>query len=221
MKFRIAFGLSLALISLSAFPAPAVALFGPKMGSECKVKGETKKIDNKPDICEQSRDGKYRWLINSAPLDKDSALGLVLSSCGSSFDGKYSVYVYPRMMFGALVERGIADGQLKPFTGKQQIVLQYDIDKSNLISTNFEMAATLDSKWNRINSLWINGINSSYTRWSKGGVDQIEAINASQSNIGLIEGICRVASKSGDSSSKKELRTLLSWMTRVVTPYKD
>ena len=221
MKNRILIGFCIAFFGLATLSTPAVALFGPKMGSECKIKGETKKIDNKVHICEQSRDGKYRWLFDGAPSDKDSALGLVLSSCGSSFEGEYSVYVYPRMMFGALVERGLADGQLKPFTSKQEIVLQYDIDKSNKISTNFEMAATLDPKWNRINSLWINGINSSYARWSKGGVNQIEAINASQSNIGLIEGICKVASKSGDTASKKELRTLLSWIDRVITPYKD
>jgi hypothetical protein len=218
---RIALIAIASFVFYSVFPSSAVAFFGPNTGDTCGKKSETKKIDGKAHICEQARDSKFRWLVNSSPSESDSALGLVLSSCGSSFDGKYSVFVYPRMMFGALVERGIADGQLKQFTGKQQLLVQYDIDLSNKISTNLEMAATLDSKWRRINDLWISGINASYSRWSKGGANQIEAINASQSNIDLIEGICRVASTSGDKASKKELRTVLAWMERAIAPYKN
>jgi hypothetical protein len=206
---------SLILVSAS----PANAWFGTKPGSECSNKNELKKIDDKTHICAQARDGKNRWLINTNPKQVDSALGLILSSCGSTYDGEYRVNLYPRLMYGTLIQRAIANGGLTP-SNKEKIIIQYDIDKSDSISNNFEMAITLDPKWKRINSLWISGVNAAYSRYARGGINPIEAINSSQNNLGLIESICKVAKTKGDVLSKNENRTLPKWIERAVLAYK-
>jgi hypothetical protein len=209
----IAFVLVFQLISI----VESQALFGPKSGSTCSQLNEVKRIKGNLHICSEANDKKLRWLLNSEPTDKNSALALVLSSCGSDFEGKYSVYVYPRMMFGALAERGIADGTYKP---KDQRFVDYDIELTRKITSNLEMAAALDSKWRRINLLWNSGIDSAYARWNRGGVTQIEAINSSSSNLDSIEGLCKVALKSSEKEANKEKRTVSAWMARLMQEFK-
>lgn len=205
-------------VLMTSIPVPAQALFGPKTGDECSQKGESKKISGKSHICAQSKDGKNRWLINSTPSDKDAALGLVLQNCGSDYDGKYSVYIYPRMIFGAVVEKTIEAGRYTP-DKKSQSIMDFEISQSQNISSNFEMAATLDPKWTKINNFWTGAIDSAFRRWLSGGVTQLEASIASQSNLNSVESICKVAYKNGQAAANKEKRTVSSWIARVTEGY--
>jgi hypothetical protein len=193
---------------------PANAFFGPKSGSTCAKLNEVREIKSKSHICVEARDKKLRWLLNTIPSDKNAAIGLILRSFLSSYDE--GVYIYPRMMFGALAERGIAAGTFKPNNAK---FIQYDIEQTKKITSNLEMAATLDPKWKRINLLWTSGIDSAYSRWERGGVNQIEAINASANNLDSIEGLAKIALKSGGSEAMKENRTLSDWIDRVAKQF--
>jgi hypothetical protein len=215
---RIATLIFLSLLIIFSSQVPSNALFGPKSGEKCNVKGETKKIGGVSHVCEKSKDGQNRWLINSAPKDRDAALGLVLQNCGSDYDGKYSVYIYPRMIFGAVIQKTIESGEFTP-DKKAESILDYEISKSQEMSSKFEMASTLDPKWNRINTFWTAAINSAFKRWQSGGVNQLEASIASQSNLDSVESICKVAAKNGLSAADKEKRTVLSWMARVTSGY--
>jgi hypothetical protein len=191
-------------------------LFGPKSGSTCSNLNEVKEISSKKHICSEAKDKKLRWLLNSAPTDKNSALALILDSCGMDLPGGFSVYVFPRMMFGALAARGIADGSYKP-TNMSSV--DYDIERSARITRNLEMAAALDSKWKRISSLWNSGIDSAYSRWLRGGVTQIEAINSSSNNLDSIDGLCKVALNAGKKEANKENRNLSAWIARVMKDF--
>ena len=218
-KFIWALALVPALVlSSTASASPANAWFGTKSGSECSNKDELKKIDGKTHICAQARDGMNRWLINTKPKQAHSALGLILASCGSTYEGEYRVYIYPRMMYGALIQRAIANGRLAP-SSKDEIAIKWEIVVSNTISNNFEMAITLDSKWKRINSLWIRGIDAAYSRYVRGGISGLDALKTPQNNLGLIESICKVAKNKGNTLSKNENRTLPKWIERVVKEY--
>lgn len=205
-----------ASFSVLASIQTSVAFFGPKSGSICSKVDEVRDIKSKKHICSKANDEKLRWLINTTPSDKQSAIGLVLSNCGSSIEGEYSVYIYPRMMFGALAERGIAEGSYKP---KDERFVQFDIDQSRRITSNFEMAAALDSRWSRINRLWTSGINSAYSKWNRGGVNQIEAINSSANNLDAIEGLCKIALKLAEGEAIKERRTVSTWIGRVISEF--
>lgn len=192
------------------------ALFGPKPGDICKTTSEKKVISGKKYICELSSDNKYRWLTNEKPTDEQIALSLVMYSCGDFYDSKFIVNMYPRKMFGALVELGINDGQYKPAESSMSMI-NYDIGISSAISKNLEMAAALDSKWSRINQLWIQGIDNSYKRWLQGGVNQIESINLAKNNLDAIESICKVAKIRAESQNQKEKRILVNWLKRVAS----
>lgn len=210
----------IAILSLTLiFPqSPASALFGPSSGDKCSVKDERKKLGGKAHICSQSKDGINRWLINTTPTDKDAALGLVLENCGSDYDGKYSVYIFPRMIFGAVIQKTIESGRYTP-DKKSQSIFNYEINRSRLITGNFEMASTLDSKWIKINNSWNGAIDSAFKRWTAGGVTQLEASIAAESALNSVESICKVASKNGLSAANKEKRTILAWIARVTSGF--
>ena len=217
-KMRIiAIGTLIGILVFSS-QANAVALFGPKSGQECSIKNEKKKIDGKNHICTQSKDGKSRWLVNTTPTDKDSALGLVLQNCGSDFDGKYSVYIFPRMIFGAVVQKTIEAGRYTP-DEKSQSILNFEISRSQDLTVNFEMAATLDPKWTKISNSWIGAIDSAFKRWLAGGITQLDASIASESNLNSVESICKVAYKNGLTAANKEKRTVSNWIARVTSGY--
>jgi hypothetical protein len=190
--------------------------FGPKSNSACSEPNEVREIKSKSYICAEAIDKELRWLINTPPSDENAAIGLILRSFLNNYDEDYRIFIYPRMMFGALAERGIASGDFKP---KNEKFIQYDIEQTRKITSNLEMAATLDSKWIRINSLWVSGIESAYSRWNRGGVNQIEAINASTNNLDSIEGLSKIALKSGEGEALKENRTLSDWIDRVAKQF--
>jgi hypothetical protein len=195
---------------------PISSLLGPETNDSCSELNQVREIKSKSHICAEARDKELRWLINTPPSDENAAIGLILRSFLSNYDEDYSIYVYPRMMFGALAERGIASGDFKPQNEK---FIQYDIEQTRRITSNLEMAATLDQKWIRINSLWVSGIDSAYSRWNRGGVNQIEAINASTNNLDSIEGLSKIALKSGESEALKENRNLSDWIARVAKQF--
>lgn len=221
MRTKVRHLVSILVISCAFLASPqsqAFAFFGPNSGDKCSVKGELKKIDGKNHICAQSKDGLNRWLVNTVPTDKEAALGLVLQNCGSDYDGKYSVYVYPRMIFGAVIQKTIEAGRYTP-DKKSLTILNYEITQAQGMTSNFEMASTLDPKWTKINNFWTGAINSAFTRWLAGGVTQLEASIASESNLNSVESICKVAYKNGLASANKEKRTVSSWISRVTDGY--
>lgn len=208
-----------ALLVQISFAPRAHALFGPEPGDRCQIAGEIKKIKGKSHICAKSRTGDLRWLINTQPSEKDSALGLILRNCAQTLTSPYEVGVYPRMYLGAVVSRAVAEGAFTPKGSITDVVYQVDLDRSRKMTERFEMARTLDSKWSRIQRSWESAIDASYKRWLRGGVSFEMSLGSGEEHLAAIESVCNVASRSGAGAAKAENRDLVSWILRVTRPY--
>jgi hypothetical protein len=122
------------------------------------------------------------------------------------------------MMFGAVLQKTIEAGDWSP-PKKSSALYDYNITRSQRITSNFEMASTLDNKWTAIRNYWKDGIDSAYRKWNSGGGTQLEVVINSQSYLDSIESICKVAFKSGQKSADKEKRKFSDWLTRVTKGY--
>jgi hypothetical protein len=200
-------------------PTPANAWFGPKAGDSCQILEEKKSISGRPYICERDLKGLSRWLINTPTSDANSALSLVTLACTDRLGKTVYVYMAPIQMEGAIWQRAAEDGLLSyPSNASGKARVQSEIRVTATITNRFETAATLDSKWARINSLWIDGISAVYTRWKK-GISFVDAANSSISNLDTIESICKVALAKSVQKSALEHRSLDSWLTRNAKEY--
>ena len=198
----------------------ANAWFGPKAGDVCKILGEKKSISGKPYICENDSLKKPRWLVNIPPTDSTAALSLVTFACTIQWDNKMSVYMAPVQMMGGVWQKAIDDGRFSlPTEASAKRMMEDEIRGTASISNKFETAASLDSKWSRINSLWSDGIEGVYNRWKRGGISFNDAINTSVSNLDAIESFCKVALAKSDQAAILEHRSTYAWLLRNAKSY--
>ncbi|NCW92948.1 MAG: hypothetical protein EBW76_06670 [Actinobacteria bacterium] len=183
------------------------AFFGPKPGEPCSVAKEKKNIGGKPFICEKGKINALRWIPNNRISDSEKALALAFAGCVQGDFKSESIYWYPRLYLGAIVSYGYATDELK-----YNKIFDYDIYKSEYITATFSSAATLSTKWRELSRLWNSGVTNSVNSWKRGGLNGIEAINASKTFDIQIEGICKVAMSQVKQKAIDSMRNPEQWV---------
>jgi hypothetical protein len=205
----------LCLVSLALFGSlltatNSSAFFGPKAGEPCKNISETRKISGKPFICERGKFNNPRWIPNPPISNADKGLALAFAGCVQGQLEEKSIYWYPRLYIGAIISYGYATNELK-----YNRLWELDIYYTDYITQTFSSASTLSSKWKELARMWNMGVSNSLNTWKQGGINAVDAVNASKTYDIQIEGICKVALSQVTAKAEANQRTVGQWVLRA------
>ena len=203
------------VFSASGLSTPAQAWpWDTKPGASCKKIGDSTTISNRTYSCRKNQNLKSVWLPNPPVTKAAEALALAYAGC---FDNRLSaIQFYPITWYGVALDYGLKINWFQsPEIVRRSTTFDIDVALSNYISQTFTLAATLDSHYTKVLSVWNQSIQSVKSSMNQRAGDLSTVLaDSTRSFSPTLQSMCTLVQSQLQEKAKLEVRTESEWEKR-------